>query len=124
MKTTQKALAVLGIFCTGFLATPSAKAVIIDLTSPATIGFDTSSGQALFSTDFTKATGSGQFDAFLRVQADGTSQGYNTSAPSVFDNKAGTFTKDIRISDLAVVSNVLGDFYSFVIDINEANASS
>jgi hypothetical protein len=120
MKTTLHALGAVGIFCAALLAAPSAQAVIIDLTNPGTAIFPTASGPALFSTDFTQATGSGNFEAFLRVQADPTEQGYNTSTNKVLDNKDGAFTKDIRISDLAIV----GDYYSFVIDINEANSPS
>lgn len=124
MKTTLKALVVVGTLCIGLMTAPSAKAVIIDLTSPATVGFDTANGPALFSTDFTQATGSGTFEAFLRVQSESTTQGYNTSASNVFNNKDGTHTRNVQMSELKVVSNVFGDFYSFVIDINESNSAS
>ena len=40
-------------------------------------------------------TGTGVIDPFVRVQADGSEQGYNTSGGTPFDEKAGIWTHDI-----------------------------
>lgn len=116
MKIPSKVFLAVGLVCVAF--GHSANAAIIDLTVPVTIHVPSPSGPALYSTDFTKATGSGAFDAFLRVQDSPNEQGYNTSTNGILDNKDGAFTKDIRITDLATVDG----YYSFVIDVNEANS--
>ena len=72
-------------------------------------------------TDF-GPTGTGNVNAFLRVQGNGTERGYNHSlGGSVpWETKPGLWTHDIQYSDL-VVRNVLGvDYFEFLLDINEA----
>ena len=67
-------------------------------------------------------TGTGNVDAFLRVQGNGTERGYNHSlGGSVpWETKPGLWTHDIQFQDL-VVRNVLGvDYFEFMLDINEA----
>jgi hypothetical protein len=118
MKLQSKVFLAVGLVCVALVSGHSAKAAIIDLTTTGTVIVPSPSGPALFSTDFTKATGSGAFDSFLRVQDDPNEKGYNTSTNGVMDNKDGAFTKDIRISNLATVDG----YYSFVIDVNEANS--
>ena len=72
-------------------------------------------------TDF-GPTGTGNVNAFLRIQGPGIERGYNHSlGGSVpWETKPGLWTHDIQYSDL-VVRTVLGvDYYEFLLDINEA----
>jgi hypothetical protein len=79
----------------------------------------------------TQPTGTGVYDPFLRVQANDVEHGFNTDFGSPWDpigshqvpldDKAGIWTHDIKVGDLAV-KNVGGiDYYVFTLDINEPN---
>ncbi|MHA3773046.1 hypothetical protein ACXR0O_16050 [Verrucomicrobiota bacterium sgz303538] len=108
--------------CLASLCFSTAHAAIVDLTAPHSLAtVSTSYGTAIFTTDFASGTGSGTFNPFLSIQANGTEQGYNTSASGgVFDTKRnGTYTRGIQVKDLATVMVNGADYYSFVIDVNE-----
>jgi hypothetical protein len=76
----------------------------------------------------TGAAGTGVFPSFVRVQANGTEQGYNTPVSGVYDNTSdATHNLNINVSDLAVVTSVgvcaLG-CYEFHLDVNEAGGNA
>lgn len=72
-------------------------------------------------TPLIQSSGTGVFDPFLRVQANGTETGMNTDGNPPLDTKAGIWTHSIQFSELAVL-NVNGtDYYIFSVDINEPN---
>jgi hypothetical protein len=82
---------------------------------------------ALFErTDFRPA-GSGVIHSFVRISSNNPQeQGYNTSGrPLAFDeNNSPTFTRDLQLSDLPVRSIAgQGDFYEFLLDINQQSAN-
>ena len=93
----------------------------LDLTTDAT-GTDTGTiNGAIFTVTFQQPTGTGVIDPFLRVQNQGTEQGYNTSGGTPFDDKAGIFTHDLLYSSLqhcAVTINGT-QYYQFLLDVNE-----
>ncbi|HYB95179.1 MAG TPA: PEP-CTERM sorting domain-containing protein [Vicinamibacterales bacterium] len=92
-------------------------ATIIDL---GTNDSGTSNG-AIFEWTPEQPTGTGFINSFVRIQANGTEQGYNHSVGGdrPWDTKAGLFTHDIQYQDL-VVRTVLGvDYFEFLLDINE-----
>lgn len=62
-------------------------------------------------------TGTGYIDSFLRVQQNGTEQGYNTSGrPVQFDEKTDpNFTRDLPTANVPVVNG----YRQFFLDINE-----
>src|SRR5947207_15526960 len=74
----------------------AANATVIDLTGNNNSG--TTNG-AQFRWTPGQPTGTGVIEPFVRIQADGTEQGYNTSGGTPFDEKPGTWTHDIRRSD-------------------------
>ena len=70
------------------------------------------------------STGTGVIDSFLRVQ--GTEKGlpdvedgFNTSNGTPDDDKGGTFTKDMLLSDVQTVSLNGAPFRQFLLDINQ-----
>lgn len=64
-------------------------------------------------------TGTGFIDSFLRVQAKGSEQGYNTDNGTPLDDKAGNFTRALLLSDIPIIE-VGGILYrQFLLDINE-----
>jgi len=96
-----------------------ASADVLDLTSGGTGGFN----GAIFTTNMVQPTGTGVIDSFLRLQNNGTEQGYNTSArPVQFDQKTDpNFTRDLLLSSVPVV-NINGTAYrQFLLDINETH---
>jgi hypothetical protein len=114
--------------------TSTGHAITVDLTTQGASG---SIFQAYFlQFDPAGAQGTGNFDPFLRVQADGTESGYNTDAKKVeFDTKTGKWT---HIIDLQSIDNnvpiVNGadipgltpgvQYREFLLDINETAGSN
>jgi hypothetical protein len=88
----------------------------------------TTAGATYTSTDGTiwtqlvnQPTGTGTYQPFVRFQHTGTEAGMNTdgNASQTYDDKAGTWTHSLLLSDLAVVNQGGVDYYSFSLDINE-----
>jgi hypothetical protein len=118
LRSFCEALCVVAIFSLPAARMASA-ASIVDLVSQDS----GSSNGALYQWTNTSPTGTGFIDSFLRIQHNGTEQGYNHSLGGQvpWDTKAGLFTHDIQMSDL-VVRNINGvDYYEFLLDINESN---
>jgi hypothetical protein len=68
--------------------------------------------------------GTGNIDPFVRLQQNGSEQGYNTSGTPPYNEKTGPWTHDIQLSDLFVFSSPGngipgGDYYRFLLDINQ-----
>ena len=71
------------------------------------------------------STGSGVFDAFVRIQASGnetSEKGYNTDGTPEFDSKGGTFTHSVLLSDIPQLKIGSLVYREFVTDLNEGNA--
>ena len=96
---------------------------VLDLTTQSAVSVSTTYGTAIFTTDFSQPTGTGVFDPFLTLQANGTEQGYNTSAKNgVWDTKREPqWNHEIQVQDLSKVTINGAEYYSFLIDINEPN---
>jgi hypothetical protein len=104
--------------------TSQSQAAVGDLTTQSTVVISTSYGNAIFTTDFTQPAGTGVFDPFLTIQANGVEQGYNTSA-GVFDTKREPqWNHEIQVNDLTKVTINGSEYYSFLIDINEPNSAT
>ncbi len=75
------------------------------------------------------AAGTGIFNSFVRIQADGSEQGYNTNGTLEFDTKSGTWTHAIKVSEIPVVPCASADgnqttpglCWELFSDINENN---
>lgn len=92
-----------------------------------TAGSSTTINNAFFQQVAPQSTGTGVIDPFVRVQSNGCEQGFNTSGDlsSQPDVKAGTWTHDLALSSLAVVSlNGSGSYYQFLLDINQNSGSN
>jgi hypothetical protein len=101
----------------------AANATIVDLTAPMSSG--TVNG-ALFETADFRAAGTGLIQSFVRVQANGTEQGYNTSGrPLAFnENSSPNFTRNLTYGDIP--TRVIGgvSYKEFILDINQTSATS
>src|SRR5437588_3788488 len=92
-----------------------AQATIVDLIN----GDSGTINGAMFDWVSSQSTGTGVITPFLRVQADGTEQGYNTSKPSPpFDAKTGVFTRDITFADLMTTEDTISavTYHEFILD--------
>lgn len=77
-----------------------------------------------FTFDQLQPSGTGVLDSFLRVQRNGTEQGYNTTVANAgqlpFEEKFGNFTHDVLFSSMKSANGV----FSFVLDIGEPVSQS
>src|SRR5436190_9459071 len=96
----KSAVVASGMVVTALLGVPQVHSAVYDLTTQSAVAVPTSYGTAIFTTDFTQPAGTGVFDPFLTIQANGTEQGYNTSA-GVFDTKREPqWNHELTVSDL------------------------
>jgi hypothetical protein len=101
---------------------PVLPAAIYDLSATGTVVVPNPNGNAIFSIDFLKTTGTGVFNPFLTILETGTEQGYNGETQPFDTKRAPQYTHELRLSDLTISTTQDGaQFYSFLIDINESN---
>lgn len=84
-------------------------------------------GAGIFDQSGFRSGGTGVIQPFLRIQANNTETGFNTSAnPPPLDDKGGPFTRDLLISTLTPVTLVgqSGTFYQFRLDVNQTSNSN
>ena len=100
------------------LATPC-QAGLYDLTEA---GSSVVINGARFMTTDIAPTGSGVINSFVRLQAEGDEEGYNTDAKKKkfpYDEKAGSFTHSLLLSDVPIVTVDNLAYREFVLDINQ-----
>jgi hypothetical protein len=80
----------------------------------------------IWSSNVTQPTGTGVYDPFLRVQDEGTEDGFNTDAgpQPPLDAKAGIWTHSVQWQDLATITIDNTDYYSFQLDANEQQSGT
>src|SRR6478736_4645108 len=93
----------------------TARGKVVDLTGTNNTG---RINRAEFDWTPEQPTGTGLIQPFLRVQANTTEEGYNTSGGTPFDEKSGPWTHDLRVSDLKLVQIGRVSYYEFLLDIN------
>ena len=102
-------------------ALPAAAVVTLDLTAG---GTGTANG-TIFTTNDSQSTGTGVIQSFVRVSTNATlEQGYNTSArPLTYDeNSSPTFTRDLSLSAVPIVTISGVQYREFLLDINQTAA--
>lgn len=99
---------------------PSAHALMYDLTTP---GSSWTINDALFQQFSDGAGGSGNIDAFVRVQATGVEQGYNTDYRPVQFNEdnSATFNHSLLLSDVPILADDGTDYREFLLDIDQSS---
>src|SRR5215207_5425438 len=120
----RSAVVASGIVGTALLGAPQVHSAVYDLTTQSAIAVPTSYGTAIFTTDYTQPAGTGVFDPFLSIQANGTEEGYNTST-GVFDTKREPqWNHELTVGDLEQSRTTINgvDYFSFTLDVNEPNA--
>jgi hypothetical protein len=110
----------------GMLAMASvSQAVIVDLVNNDSGTVTNSYGTAIFQFTQPQPTGTGVIQPFLRIQATGVEQGYNTSGGTPFDDKAGPWTHDLKFSDLKSTAVAVNGttYFKLMVDLNEPNGT-
>lgn len=102
--------------------------ISLDLTAAGNnSGFRTAAlgGTFFETTDNSQSTGTGFWNAYSRLQANGSEQGYNTPTNHVLDNVDGTNTHLITLGEIPTVTAADGNVYRvFALDINQSNGGS
>ncbi len=93
-------------------------AAVLDLTTPGASG---SIGAAFFIQE-THGAGTGIFDPFVRIQANGTEKGVNSDGPYTMDEKAGLWTRATQVSQFGVADLNGVTSIRFLLDINQQSA--
>ena len=103
----------------------SAEAAICDLTTAGS-SCSLQAGIDLFMQADPQPTGTGVIDSFVRIQHNGTEQGYNTDGrPVPFDEKTDpNFTRSLQLSEVPVVTISGVQFREFGLDINEQSSGT
>ena len=98
-----------------------ANAATLDLT---TVGASGILNGALFQQVDTQSTGSGVIDSFVRIQANGIEEGYNTDYRHVeFDeHTTATFNHSLNLSSVPIVKVYGVDYREFLLDVNESTS--
>jgi hypothetical protein len=68
-----------------------------------------------------QSTGTGFIDSFLRIQQTGQERGFNTNIGTPLDDKGGSFTHALLLSDVGTATIGGTVYYQFVLDINQTN---
>jgi hypothetical protein len=103
------------------LAAAGASGSVLDLTTAQSSGIING---ARFETQDFRSAGTGVLQPFVRIQANGNEQGYNTSGrPTAFDeNSSLNFTHNLQLFQLPVVTIGNDQFYEFSLDINQISS--
>ena len=96
-----------------------------DISTGPNVSTPSINGGIFQSTNNKSSAGTGLIDSFLRVQATGTEQGFNTDAPVTLDAKSGNFTRSLLLSDIPLVNRPQDGVNSaqFALDIGQLSSS-
>ena len=112
-----KGKSILALGLAAAFAASSANAAIVDLSKS---GSGTING-ALFEIGSIHPAGTGVFEPFLTIQANGMEQGYNASNNNFDTKRVPQWNHEIRFSDMqqTVINGTA--YFGFAIDVNEPN---
>jgi hypothetical protein len=116
VKGKKQAAMFLAVMAVVGFAVLSAQAAEFALTN---VGASVTIDGAIYTQVDPQSTGTGVFQPFMRIQATGTEEGYNTSERPM-DLKNDSWTVDLPYASLAVINTNGIDYYVFNVDINEA----
>lgn len=107
------------MFVLGMFSVPVWGGATVDLTTEGSFGYVNTAFFQQFDPD--SSTGTGVIDSFLRIQKNGTEEGYNTDArPVEFDEKTDIHTHSLLLTDVPLVTLDDGVTYrEFLLDLNE-----
>ncbi|MGQ7829759.1 SdrD B-like domain-containing protein, partial [Altererythrobacter sp. Z27] len=81
-------------------------------------------GALFFASQPDSTSGTGVIQAFVRVQATGDEEGYNTDGVLVYDeNSSDSFTHSLLLNEVPIVIIDGVEYYEFRLDINQTNSN-
>ena len=110
----SKFIACLGV-ATALLATSNAAVLDLDSSGSGTIN------GARFEVGSIHPAGTGVFEPFLTIQANGDEQGYNSSSGNFDTKREPVWNHEIRFSDMQQTTINGTAYFGFAIDVNEPN---
>ncbi len=121
MRKGRKFAALLTVLIIAVVAVSPTHAAMLDLT---TVGAWGTLNEGIFRQYSEGAGGSGNIDAFVRIQGFGVQQGYNTDYrgtgfPEFDENTSLTFTHSLLLSEIPTVSDNGTNYREFLLDINQ-----
>lgn len=103
----------------GVITTPSTPLPVLTELDLTTLGSSGYINDAKFLQGTIYPTGTGYYEPFLRLQNNGTEEGFNTGTTGVLDNKAGIWTKDLLASIIPTITVDGKQYREIRLDINE-----
>jgi hypothetical protein len=79
-------------------------------------------GSGVLLNESTTGSGTGNYESFLRLGANGTESGINSDTSGLLDNKSGIFTHSLLVGDLQVVNVGGTDYYEIRLDLDEVQS--
>jgi len=113
------ALAAAGMFALAGIA----NAAVVDLGTSGSGSVTNQYGTAIFQTNNDHPTGTGVYDPFLTLQANGSEQGYNSSTGNFDTKREPQWNHEIRFSDLQATTINGVQYFGFSVDVNEPGGS-
>jgi len=111
-----------------FIASLGFAAVLLSNASATVLDLGTSGsgsvGGAIFDVNRDHPTGTGVYNPFLTVQANGSEQGYNSSTGNFDTKREPQWNHEIRFSDLQQTTINGTAYFGFSVDINEPNGAN
>jgi hypothetical protein len=111
-----------------FIATLGMAAVLLSNASATVLDLGTNGsgfiGGAYFDVNRDRPTGTGVYNPFLTLQANGSEQGYNSSTPNFDTKREPQWNHEIRFSDLQQTTINGTAYFGFSVDINEPNGGN
>lgn len=102
------------------LCAGAANASVVDLTHADSVGV--LNGTRFETSDY-RAPGAGTVNSFVRIQANGTERGYNTSGANLPFNDIASGTRDLTFGEVPT-RNINGvDYKEFVLNINQSSSN-
>ena len=113
----MKVKSILALGLAAAFAATNANAVVLDLSKQ---NSGTING-AIFEVGSIHPAGTGVFEPFLTIQANGTEQGYNSSTGNFDTKREPVWNHEIRFSDMQATVINGQQYFGFAIDVNEPN---
>lgn len=124
MKLSTARVAASVLAAAGLLAVSSTRAQAADVNCLS--GCTVTINGAIFTSTDNQSTGTGVIQSFVRLQDTGGEDGTNTSLRPITDsdvNTSPTFTRDLQVSDVPIVTINGIQYREFLLDINQTSAN-
>lgn len=127
MNVLKRLLTLMAVVLAMTLSSAQASLTSLDVSNPdTTSGVQTAfaGGTFIVTQETQSPSGTGVFEPFLRVQANGSEQGFNTDQVPTLDAKAGIWTHSIQLGAIPIVTIGGIDYRQLALDVNQAGGQT